>query len=134
MKTLLWLDDIRDPKEETWREYYPIKPDIIIWVKSYKEFTEWITQKGLPTAICFDHDLGIPITIEARQSKGTSKKEARKLKQQEKTGKDCANWLIEYCLDHSIDIPLYTIQSANPVGKDNIDSLLKNYNKMYNNR
>jgi len=47
----------------------------------------------------------------------------------EKTGMDCAKWLVEYCLDSNLQLPEYTIQSANPVGKENITSLLENYKK-----
>lgn len=137
MGILLWLDDIRnpfgyidnDPEKGTWLVFSPIpNPNVIVWVKSYKEFTEWILKKGLPDAICFDHDLGMNIAIKAR-SKGMSKRESRKLKQQELTGMDCAKWLVDYCIDNKLTLPLYNIQSANPVGKENIDRLLKNYIK-----
>jgi hypothetical protein len=125
-KVLLWLDDIRDPNDVTWKEYFPIVPDKVVWVRSYDEFTEHITKNGLPDAICFDHDLGMEVALTAR-AKGMSKRASRKLKSQEKTGKDAANWLVNYCLDHDCDLPLYNIQSANPVGKENIDGLLKNF-------
>ena len=130
-KTLLWLDDIRDPlsSEVDWLSYSPIlKPYQVIWVKSYQEFTQYIKQNGLPTAICFDHDLGMEVALKAR-AKGMSKRASRKLKQVEKTGMDCAHYLVDYCLDHDLDLPLYNIQSANSVGKENIDGLLKGYIK-----
>jgi hypothetical protein len=50
----------------------------------------------------------------------------------EKTGMDCAKWLVDYCLDNKLTLPLYNIQSANPSGKDNIDGLLKNFIKYQN--
>ena len=60
--TILWLDDIRDPNTNNWLDIFsPVKPIYdyyIVWVKSYKEFKDWIDSNGLPTAICFDHDLG----------------------------------------------------------------------------
>lgn len=134
MKTLLWLDDIRDPKGylldgNTWESgYSPIQsPFKTVWVKSYDEFVKWIKQNGLPDAICFDHDLGMDVSLTAR-SKGMSKRKSRELKGGEKTGYDCAKWLIDYCLDRSeLSLPLYNIQSANPVGKENIDGCLKHY-------
>lgn len=132
MKTLLWLDDIRNPFEDCWVvSYSPIPHEElnhVEWVKSYGEFVEYIKQNGLPTAICFDHDLGMDVAIKARE-KGMSKRKSRLLKQEEKTGLDCAKWLVEYCIDNKQSLPLYNIQSANPVGKENIDSLLKNYLK-----
>ena len=49
------------------------------------------------------------------------------------SGMDCAKWLVEYCIDNNLPIPRYNIQSANPIGKENIDMLLKNYMKTYEN-
>ena len=114
---------------DNWLVFSPITPDKVVWVKSYKEFTEWVGQNGLPDAVCFDHDLGMEVALDAR-AKGMSKRKSRALKQQEKTGFDCAKWLVEYCLDNNKLLPLYNIQSANPVGKENIDSLLKNFIKL----
>lgn len=45
----------------------------------------------------------------------------------EKTGYDCAVWLVNYCMDNKCTIPKWNIQSANPVGKENIKKLLENY-------
>jgi hypothetical protein len=130
--TLLWLDDIRNPLEDNWLIFSPITPTEIVWVKSYDEFTSWITENGLPEAICFDHDLGMEVAVNAR-SKGMSKRKSRELKKLEKTGYDCAKWLIDYCLDRDDHpLPLYNIQSANPVGKENIDGCLKHYNRHIN--
>ena len=96
-------------------------------VKSYNEFTKWIKKNGLPDGICFDHDLGKEAEQKLRD-KGLTKKAARKLKAEEKTGMDCAKWLVEYCMDNQKELPLWNIQSSNPVGKINISSLLMNFN------
>lgn len=128
-KTLLWLDDYRDPFQDNWLVFSPIVPSEVVWVKSYTEFTAWITENGLPDAICFDHDLGLPNQLKWR-AKGKSKRASRRLaKQEERTGYDCAKWLINYCMDNNKALPKYGIQSANPVGRDNIDGILKNYKK-----
>lgn len=128
MKTLLWLDDYRDPynKEVDWLVFSPLsREDLkVYWAKSYDSFVHFITNEGLPDAICFDHDLsdfqafkaGYPDLMEDVPTPIT-----------EKTGFDCAKWLIDYCMDNNKPLPLYNIQSANPVGKENIDKLLKNY-------
>ena len=110
MKTLLWLDDVRDPynKKVDWLVFSPIGRDIdIFWVKNYEEFVLYIMVNGLPDAICFDHDIA----------------------DEEMTGYDCAKWLVEYHQKHGGKFPKYAIQSANPVGKENIDCYLKNYLK-----
>lgn len=114
MKKLLWLDDYRNPHEikdgiKHWLVFSPIEyPYDIVWVKSYKEFTAWINENGLPNAICFDHDLGLY-----------------------ESGYDCAKWLVEYCLDRNLKIPTYNIQSANPVGKSNINGILQSFIKRF---
>ena len=104
METLLWLDDERDPTDERWSSYFPIESPRIVWVKSYTEFVDWIDANSLPSAICFDHDLG----------DGPS-------------GMDAAKWLTEYCLDANSKLPAWNIQSANPIGKKNIEALLSSF-------
>ena len=122
MKTLLWLDDYRDPLKDNWLVFSPIEqPFEVIWVKSYQEFKDYIVDNGLPTAICFDHDLGF--TNEYYIENNLPSPEV------EKTGMDCAKWLVWWCQEHNLKLPLYNIQSANPIGKDNIDGLLKSFIK-----
>lgn len=129
MKTLLWLDDVRNPLEGDWLVFSPIEqPFTVKWVKNYGAFCSYIKTNGLPDAICFDHDLGRDIAI-AKRNKGMSKRQARRERVGTPTGKDAANFLVEYCMDNDLDVPPYNIQSANPVGKDNIDGLLKGYMK-----
>lgn len=116
MARLLWLDDMRCPFVGTWvDDYSPINTNNIVvdWVKSYKEFVDWITVNGLPDAICFDHDLG-------KMPNG-----------KELNGYDCAKWLVEYCMDHECDIPKYNVHSSNPAGKDNIVGYLESYHKSF---
>ena len=107
MKTLLWLDDYRNPKH--WmNEYGFYEEDLtsVIWVKTYEEFVSHIENNSLPDYVAFDHDLG---TV--------------------KDGYDCAWWLVNYCMDNDKKLPKYVIQSANNVGTKNIDMLFKNFNK-----
>ena len=104
MARLLWLDDERDPDEVRWRSFFPTSVTEVIWVQSYEEFIEWISENSLPDAICFDHDLG----------EGPS-------------GMDAAKWLTEYCLDNNLQLPAWNIQSANPIGKLNISALLNSF-------
>lgn len=134
MKTLLWLDDIRNPYKDNWiKDFSPlgIEYPLVYWVKDYNGFCTYIKANGLPDGICFDHDLGLPNHFK-RVKEGMSKTQSKKLKPLEKTGYDCAKWLVDYCLDRKLPLPLYNIQSSNPAGKENIDALLKNYIKHYN--
>jgi len=133
MKTLIWLDDIRNPFEGSWLNFSPIPLNElgeIVWLKSYKEFVSWIKTNGLPDGICFDHDLA----DEHNQAQLTDFKlhNADVERFKEMTGYDCAKWLVNYCIDNNLKLPLFNIQSANPVGKQNIYSLLTNFNKLVN--
>ena len=107
IKTLLWLDDVRDPfgQEVNWTAFSPVPFDTVVWVKSYYEFCDYIKDKGVPYVICFDHDLG-------EDSNGY-------------TGKDCANFLVDYCIEHHEQLPYFGSQSANPVGRENIINYLQ---------
>lgn len=132
MRILLWLDDIRNPYGGRWIfDFAPefVSDDINIrWVRSYDEFTAWINENGLPNKIAFDHDLGEDVAKE-KVGAGMSKRQARIQKRETRSGYDCAKWLVEYCMDYDVDLPKWVIQSANPVGKENIDGLLSNYRK-----
>lgn len=120
MKTLLWLDDLRNPFKDNWvRDFSPIGIECeIIWIKKYYDFCYYIEESGIPDAICFDHALS-----DIHCNKSTYK---------EKTGYDCAKFLVEYCLDNKLQLPLWSIQSSNPAGKTNIQALLENYTKFIN--
>ena len=111
-KTYLWLDDMRDPNVYRWiAEYMPeYEPSVdkIVWVKDYNEFVDYINTNGLPDEIFFDHDLG---------------------NSEEQTGYDAAKWLVDYCMDNDLDLPEWGVQSANPVGVDNINGILRNYRR-----
>lgn len=114
-KTLLWLDDIRNPHTPLFilqyaPEYYynDTGEYETVWVKSYDEFVDWISENGLPDEIGFDHDLG-----------------------SDKSGMDAAKWLVDYCIDNESPLPHYFIQSANIVGRKNIDGLLSNFKNFH---
>jgi hypothetical protein len=124
MSVLLFLDDIRNPfdLEANWLVFSPfelLEGDEVIWVKSYNEFVEYITDFGVPDGICFDHDLA-----DEHYNQDLKEEDYK-----EKTGKDCANFLVEYCLDNETPLPLWNCQSANPTGKENINSIMNNFKK-----
>ena len=127
MKKLLWLDDIRNPFIADWLMQYAPQfaygEGETIWVKSYKEFTDWINTNGLPDMIAFDHDLADVKAIEGSDLVLATDFE------KEKSGFECAKWLVQYCINNKADLPQWTVQSANPVGRDNINGLLNNYRK-----
>lgn len=134
-KTFLWLDDLRNPFLGTW-----IKPEYsdhrIIWVLNYDQFVEWIKANGLPNIISFDHDLADEhYTPEKYWNDYDRSKEYQDSKTYtEKTGHECAKWLVNYCQSHGLDLPNYLVHSFNPVGADNIRGILESYKKFINNQ
>lgn len=115
MSYYLILDDIRDYKAI--KSYTPL-PDISEeeWkiAKTYEEFINIIKTYGLPKFITFDHDLG-PMSY------------ANIFDGSEKTGRHCAEYLINYCSNKRQPLPKYTVHSLNPIGASNIRSLLESY-------
>lgn len=79
-------------------------PEGFIGLRSFTEFITYIEANGLPDFISFDHDLGL-----------------------QESGYDCAKWLVAYCLDNEMELQDFVVHSQNPVGKQNIASLLSNF-------
>lgn len=128
----LYLDDFRIPKlsfDYTNNIIYNDKDWDI--VTNYDEFVNYIQKNGLPDLISFDHDLADEHYTPAIYWNIYEKSKEYQEKQQykEKTGLECAKWLIEYCIDNNQKIPNYLCHSQNPVGKDNILGLLDNFIK-----
>lgn len=116
-KRLLFLDDIRYPIDV----YRYTKQDIYLrndWhiVRNYEEFINRIFEYGLPELISFDHDLA-----DEHNWDNDTKRFV------EKTGYDCAKWLIDYCMDNDLALTEFYCHSMNTVGKENIESLFKNF-------
>ena len=100
-------------------------------VRNYDEFVKTITENGVPVILSFDHDLADEHYRPSMYDKdehytgyytdGTFK---------EKTGYECAKWLIDYCIDNKVDTPtIVYIHSMNPVGGKNIKGIFDSYNK-----
>jgi hypothetical protein len=119
-KRLLFLDDLRYPIDA----YHYTKQDIFLrddWeiARNYHQFVSSIIEEGLPEFISFDHDLADEDYLESDSHEIP-----------EKTGYECAKWLIDYCMDRNAELPKFFSHSMNPVGKENIESLLNNYKKL----
>jgi hypothetical protein len=127
---ILWLDDIRNPFINL-EGRVPKEEGTIEWVLSYEQFVQWINMFGLPDIISFDHDLAdehyTPPQYWENYQESKEYQEAQNYL--EETGMDCAKWLVDYCMDNDVPLPIYYVHSANPVGADNIRGLLGNYIK-----
>ena len=79
----------------------------------------------MPDVISFDHDLG--------DEHYTNNSNINYSEFKEKTGYDCAKWLIDYCIDNDLDFPkVIYIHSMNPYGSLNIESIFLTINKVFN--
>ena len=117
----IFLDDERFPRDVKWTKI----PDLH-WtvVRNYNNFRSLIELKEyLPEFISFDHDLAYQHYADLCNS------ETDYAKYTEKTGYDCAKWLVEYCMKNNLKIPEYTVHSLNPIGAKNIITILENFKK-----
>ena len=105
----LFLDDLRDPSEAA----NPL--GITKWVvaRSVSEAKELVMMRGAPSVVSFDHDLGL---------------------EEGNDGYSFAKWLVDKDLDalemHKDFLPSnfrFQVHSANPIGAQNIESLLNNW-------
>lgn len=124
MKKALYLDDVRTPTE-TLPNYAP-------WdvVRNYNEFTEYITKNGIPDLISFDHDLADEhsndyynqVALQGYQHPNYDD-------YKEKTGVDCAKFVIEYCQANKVKLNRCVVHSHNPVGARNIQEGINGFKK-----
>jgi len=114
MKTLLYLDDIRNPNKQTHIDisFY----DKVIWVKGYVDFVNWILVNGLPDSISFDHDLSPQHYAPKKHLVGTYRIWRKENETVFPNGLTCAKFLVAYCNEKKVQLPTWTIHSLNPIG------------------
>lgn len=100
--------------------------------RNYNSFCEVIEKiyketGGLPQFISFDHDLDDAHYDENMHDPALYNKPCETFT--EKTGLDCAKWLVEFCIDKNLKLCNYQVHSMNPVGRQNIQNLLENFKK-----
>lgn len=138
MSYYLFLDDVRNPEEcatplfkrksypQSRGGFYPINYVNKEWtiVRNYDEFCDTLETKGLPMMVSFDHDLAdIHYAKDYKFEENYEPVDPT----DEKTGFDCAQYLINYCVKHHEQLPKYAIHSMNPAGSENIKRLLENF-------
>lgn len=112
----IYLDDVRTPVDPSW-----------VVVRNYDEFVEMVTKIGLENIdiISLDHDLG----DSAMQEWHKNVYHNFTLNYDnitEKTGYDCAKWLVEQWMNGKPVVDVYT-HSANAIGSANIMGYVNNY-------
>ena len=126
MNNKLFLDDVRNPidcilyiKDKIYAEEWDI-------VRNYNEFINYITENGTPDLISFDHDLADE-HYSPTMYQGENNYNELYGQFKEKTGYDCAKWLVNYCQENSLPFPDFRVHSMNPVGKKNIEDYINSY-------
>lgn len=122
----LYLDDIRSP-----RDTYPFTT-VEEWTiaRNYDEFVKIIEARGLPHIVSFDHDLSFEHYPFNEPNGGSNNPKVIPYESyKEKTGMDCAKYLVEFCINRDRNLPKWQVHSANPVGAANIRSYLKSYER-----
>jgi hypothetical protein len=129
----IYLDDVRTPVETEW-----------VVVRNYEEFTRLVAETGLENieVISLDHDLGDSAMSEYFTNVSPNYVlDYNNIR--EKTGYDCAKWLVEYYYENyyideellsrsskkklGIVFPLVFTHSANPIGSANIMGYINNF-------
>ena len=116
-KMYLYLDDVRIPSEGKWEV-----------VRNYDEFTAHIKMNGLENyeVISLDHDLGESAMQEYYSNvKPNYTLDYKNI--EEKTGMDCARFLVAESMIKNIPLPQIYVHSANPIGTHNILGYINNY-------
>jgi hypothetical protein len=116
MKYRIYLDDVRTPIDPTW-----------VVVRNYDEFIETVNKIGLGNVdvISLDHDLG-DSAMEEWHKNVYYNFQLNYDNITEKTGYDCAKWLVEQWMDGKPVVDVYT-HSANAIGSANIMGYINNY-------
>ena len=112
----IYLDDVRTPLDLDW-----------IIVRNYDEFISKVKEIGLENIelISLDHDLGDTAMIEWRRNVYHNYTlDYNNIT--EKTGMDCAKWLVDQWLDGAPVVEV-VVHSANAIGSANIMGYINNY-------
>ena len=116
-KIWLYLDDVRIPTTDSWEV-----------VRNYDEFVAHIKMHGLENyeVISLDHDLGEGAMVEYYTNvKPNYELDYNRIP--EKTGMDCARYLVAESMHTKIPLPTIYVHSANPIGAANIIGYVNNY-------
>ncbi len=125
-KIRLYLDDVRSPKDPN-NEWVDGVPQWEV-VRSYDEFVAHIQKNSLENyeVISLDHDLSETAMKEFYNNVHPNYTlDYNNIA--EKTGYDCAKWLVAESMRTGVPLPQIYTHSANPIGSANIMGYINNY-------
>lgn len=131
----IYLDDVRTPIHMQWVAKKIGEEESLSYewtiVRSYEEFVAKVEELGLGNIdlISLDHDLG-PSAIKEWKKNVYHNYELNYDNIEEKTGYDCAKWLVEKWLDGEPVVQVVT-HSANAIGSANIMGYINNYKHIH---
>jgi hypothetical protein len=131
MKYNLFIDDVRLPVDCA--NYMPdhVKYRKKEWIilRSYNEVVKFLKNNKIEDIehVSYDHDLADEHYDYTHE--WGNKEIYNSMK--EKTGYDCAKYIVDKCMDANISHPQFDVHSMNPVGKNNIIKYIENYNKFH---
>jgi hypothetical protein len=111
MSYWMFIDDERMPTDVTWVppvQQIRYHTDQWVIVRNFAQCMSMVAQRGIPSYISFDHDLG----------------------HNEPTGYDIARRLVQLDLDGTVEFDKnfdFWVHSQNPVGRENIQRYLTQY-------
>jgi hypothetical protein len=120
-KVWIYLDDVRTPISEGLDNNWTV-------VRNHDEFVAKVEEIGLENieVISLDHDLGDSAMMEFyRNVSPNYTLDYNNI--MEKTGMDCAKWLVNHSIEKGIPLPQVYTHSANPIGSANIMGYINNY-------
>lgn len=127
----LFLDDIRNPKDAVQYMHPRIGEEADLYgslewnvVRDFRQFVDWVEEYGLPELVSFDHDLADE-HYEVVCACGSNEDFPEHFN--EKTGLDCAKWLVGYHIKHGGEFPKVLVHSMNPYGSERIHSYIDQY-------
>ena len=126
-KIRLYLDDVRTPKNPN-NEWVDGLSEWQV-VRSYDEFVSHVRLNGLENyeVISLDHDLGEQAMKEFYNNVHPNYTLNYDNIVNEKTGYDCAKWLVAESMKTGKPLPQIYTHSANPIGSANIMGYINNY-------
>ena len=112
-KISIFLDDERDPIDIKLLMGKFFRTEWVV-VRNYQDFVNTVDENiGNIDLVTFDHDIACVIDGH------------------EKTGKDCADYLIYKCIENDVKFPNWFVHTQNIIGKQNIISSIMTYLKNF---